>query len=103
MAKNEIKLNKNIEVKETQLKEEKIKKHKVKINYVEDNAVVITLAGYSKRIYFDLPFRELEYLKDNKNAYRNKILNIYYTGDISNVFKVCILPLKSLKDIGDRF
>lgn len=98
MAKNEIKLDKTIK-----LKEEQIKKHKVKINYVEDNAIVFTLAGYSKRIYFDLPFKELEYLKDNKKAYRNKILNIYYTGDISDAFNVCILPLKNIEDIGDRF
>ena len=102
MAKNEIKLNKNIEVKE-ELKEEQIKKHKVKINYVEDNAVVVTLAGYSKRIYFDLPFRDLEYIRENKNAYRNKILNIYYTGNIADAFNVSILPIKDMKDIGDRF
>ena len=103
MAKNEIKFKKNIEVKETQLKEEKIKKYKVKINYVEDNAIVFTLAGYSKRIYFDLPFKQLEYLRDNKKSYINKILNIYYTGDISNAFGVSILPLKNIEDIGNKF
>lgn len=82
--------------------EEKIKKYKVKINNVENNAIIFTLSGYSKRIYFDLPFKELEYLRDNKNSYKNKILNIYYIGDISDVFSVKILPLKNLKDIGDR-
>lgn len=80
---------------------EEIKKHKVKINYVENNAIIFTLAGYSKRVYFDLPFKELEYLRDNKNSYKNKILNIYYIGNILDVFSVKILPLKNLSDIGN--
>ena len=82
---------------------EQIKKHKIKINYVEDSAVVVTLAGYSKRIYFDLPFKELEYLRENKNAYRNKVLDIYYIGNIADAFNVTILPLKNLSDIGNGY
>lgn len=80
---------------------EEIKKYKVKINKVEDNAVIVTLAGYSKRIYFDLPFRQLESLRGNKQAYTNKIIDIFYIGDISDIFNVRILPLKSIEDIGN--
>lgn len=82
---------------------EEIKKYKVKINYVENNAIVFTLCGYSKRIYFDLPFKELEYLRENKNTYRNKILSIYYIGDITDITNVKILPLKNISDIGNKF
>jgi adenylate cyclase class IV len=88
---------------EEQEKQEKIKKHKFKIYKVENNSFIINIVGYAKRVYFDLPFKELEYLRDNKNSYINKLLTVYYIGDISDVFSVQILPLKSLTDIGDRF
>jgi hypothetical protein len=81
-------------------KEEKINMFKVRISYVEDNAIVATVAGYAKRIYFDLTFKDLQYLKDNKKAYENKMLTIYYIGDVLDAFNTKILPIKSLTDIG---
>jgi hypothetical protein len=98
-------INKPIESSIDKVLEEeiKIKKYKAKINKVEDNAVIINLSGYSKRVYFDLSFNDLEYLRKNKKAYTNRVLDIYYIGDISNIFKVTILPLKSLDDIGNGY
>lgn len=85
--------------------EEEIKKHKLKINEVDVKhgrkpAFIVSIGGHSKRIYFDLTFKELGYLKDNKNAYINKMLTIYYIGDINNAFNIKILPIRSLSDIG---
>ena len=85
-----------------ELPSEQIKQHKVKINKVENNAVIVKIGGYDKRIYFDLNFKELEYIRDHKNAYINKMLTIYYMGDITNAFGVTILRIKNLSDIGSR-
>jgi NAD/NADP transhydrogenase alpha subunit len=92
--------SKNIKTELEKEKDEKINMFKVKINYVEDNAIVTTVAGYAKRIYFDLTFKDLEYIKENKKAYENKMLTIYYIGDILDAFNTKILPIKSLDDIG---
>jgi len=81
----------------------KIKKYKVKIRKVEDNAIIVNIAGYSKRVYFDLTFNDLDYLRKNKKAFTNRIVDIYYIGDISDAFKVTILPLKGLEDIGSGY
>lgn len=80
-----------------------IQMFKVKINYVEDNSVVVTLGGYSKRIYFDLSSHDLEYIRDHKLEYGGKLLTIYYMGDVSNPFTVKILPVKSIQDIGSVY
>ena len=50
----------------------KIKKYKVKIRKVEDNAIIVNIAGYSKRVYFDLTFNDLDYLRKNKKAFTNR-------------------------------
>jgi hypothetical protein len=84
-------------------KQEEIKKYKAKIYNVEDKAVLVNFLNTPKRIYFDLTFKELEYYKENKNSYKNKTLNIYYIGDITDKKTIKILPIKSLEDIGDRF
>jgi len=81
----------------------KIKKYKVKIRKVEDNAIIVNIAGYSKRVYFDLTFNDLDYLRKNKKAFTNRIVDIYYIGDISDAFKVTILLLKGLEDIGNGY
>ena len=95
--------NKDIKIEKVETeKEEEIKKFMVRINKVEDNAIIATIGGYSKRIYFDLSFRDLEYLRDHRRAYINKMLTIYYIGDIFDAFKVKILPIKSLEHIGSR-
>ena len=80
---------------------DEIKMFKIKINYVEDNSIVVNLSGYSKRIYFDLPFNELDYIRSNKNQYKGKIVTIYYIGNISDPFTVKILPIKSIGLIGN--
>lgn len=82
---------------------EEIKMYKVKINYVEDDSIVVNLSGFSKRIYFDLPFNVLEYLRENKNQYNGKFVKIYYIGNILDPFTVKILPLKSMDVIGDIY
>ncbi len=93
-------MSKNIEKEQEIEKEEKINMFKVRISYVEDNAIVATVAGYAKRIYFDLTFKDLQYLKDNKKAYENKMLTIYYIGEVLDAFNTKILPIKNLDDIG---
>ena len=79
---------------------EELKKHISKIMTVENNAVIISIAGYAKRVYFDFNFKDLEYYREHKNAYINKMLTIWYIGDITNAFTVKILPIKDLTDIG---
>lgn len=81
---------------------DEIKMYKVKINYVEDNDIVVTLHGFAKRVYFDLPFGELDYIRNHKLSYKNKFLTIYYIGNILDAFSVNILPIKTLEDIGNR-
>lgn len=80
-----------------------IKKYKVRIYNVEDNCVLANVGSTPKRIYFDLTFKDLEYYREHKNSYKNKILNIYYIGNLSDIKNVKILPIKSLDDIGGRF
>lgn len=82
---------------------ESIKTHRVRINYVEDNAIVINLSGWAKRVYFDLSFGELDYIRCNKKKYNNKLLKLLYIGDINKPFEVKILPIKSLDDIGNPY
>ena len=81
-------------------KEEEIKTTKVKINKVEDNAFVVRVGGHFKRVYFDLTFKELDYLRNNKNAYIGKMLTVLYMGDIDDAFNVKIIRVKQLSDIG---
>ena len=76
---------------------------KIKINYVEDSSIVVTLGGYSKRIYFDLPFSQLEYIREYRSQYKGKMLTIYYIGNILDPFTVKILPVKSIEDIGTPY
>ena len=78
---------------------EEIKRYKLKILYVENNALVVNLFGWSKRVYFDLPFSQLDYIRCNKNRYKGKLVDIAYMGDISKPFEVKILPLKSIDSI----
>lgn len=94
----------NIEIDNIEKDEiEDIKIYKTKIYNVEDKALLITIGGVPKRVYFDLSFKDLEYYKDNKDSYKNKLLTIYYIGDLSDLKKVKILPVKNLDDIGGRF
>jgi len=81
---------------------DEIKKHKVKIYNVENVAFIANVGNVPKRIYFDLSFKDLEYLREHKESYKNKILTIYYTGNIADMSTVKILPVKSLEDIGSR-
>ena len=82
---------------------DEIKKHKVKIYNVEDVAFLANFGGIPKRIYFDLSFKDLEYVRANKNSYKNKFLTVYYTGNIADMSTVKILPVKNLEDIGSRY
>ena len=82
---------------------EEIKMTKVKIYNVEKKAFLANVFGIPKRIYFDLAFKDLEYLHDNLQSYKNKMLRIYYIGNPSDMRNVRILPIKSLEDIGNRF
>jgi len=77
---------------------EEIKEYKVKIIKAEDKAFIVEFFGYSKRIYFDLPFNQLEYVRSNKSKYKNKLLRIYYIGEL-NAFTGTILPVTSLDDV----
>lgn len=79
-----------------------MKKSIVKINYVEKNCLVVDLFGWSKRVYFDLDFKELDIIRNEPKKYSEKNVSIYYFGDIKNPFKVRILPLKSLSDIQNK-
>lgn len=80
-----------------------MKKCKLKILYVEDNALVVDLLGWSKRVYFDLPFSQLEYIRSNKNNYKGKLVEVVYVGDLKDAFKVKILRLKNIDDIGSKY
>lgn len=83
-------------------KKEELKTTAVRINTVEDDAFIATIGGYSKRIYFDLSFEDLKYLRDNKLSFVGKMLTIFYLGDIEKAFEVTILPFKSFTNIGSR-
>ena len=76
---------------------DEIKSIKTNILEVEDNAIMIMVAGWVRRVYFDLSFKELEAYRDIKNYYKGKLITINYIGDFSDAHTVKLLPVKTFK------
>jgi len=66
---------------------EEIKKVSLNILKVEENAIMVNIDGWRRRIYFEDGF-------DASILHKNKDIEIQYKGDITDPFKVEFLKLK---------
>ena len=62
----------------------------------EENAIMIMVSGWVRRVYFDLSWKDKEIWKYNYKHYKGRNFTINYIGDFNDAHTVKLLPIKSL-------
>jgi len=73
---------------------EEIKTFNTQIFEVEDNSIIIGINGWRVRYYFDLDAKILYEIKNNKDNYKGRMIELQYIGDLNDVFTLKRLPIK---------
>jgi len=73
---------------------EEIKTFKTQIFEIEDNSIIIGIDGWRIRYYFDLDAKILYEIKNNKDNYKGRMIELQYIGDLNDVFTLKRLPIK---------
>ena len=63
---------------------------------VEDNAIMIMVNGWVRRVYFDLSWKDKEKWIENYKHYKGRNFTINYIGDFNDAHTVKLLPIKSI-------
>lgn len=75
---------------------DEIKSIEVNAIDVEDNAIMIMVGDWVRRVYFDLSWKDKEKWQENYKHYKGRNFIINYIGDFNNAHTVKLLPIKLL-------
>ena len=81
---------------EDTIKTDNAKKMNVVVSEVEKSAIIATIGGWRRRIYFDMSEKDKEEIFKNKEKYMGKQVEIEYDGDLKEPMKVKPKKLKKL-------